>query len=841
MMTTMITTTTTAKLLSSSSLFSYRRPCCRSLWCIPTSLSSVSSSSPSSHYGWSSTLDIDEKRKGKRRRVEKEGESERRMSFNYTRRYYNSNSNISDSNSNTNDDEQHDYVVLKLIQNLSRRLQEPIPLRVSSSPSSSSSSHGRGRASVHKGQLGGGRDKDDDNEGGSRQKKSRERRTQQRLAELAHEVCSEYVSLEPLRLFHHHHHDNTNINSWCCERSQILYFLAAECHPSESDVNRIIDIYLMRQQKKQQQGVVRTTNTDLYDRLRKVTTPTYELLIDFVLQQSTAVSGIEFIIKLREDLLSIIAYYNNNNNSNVISSTAQQQQQQQQQQQLKLEFNKQRIKQYKNLDTYLRSVLTAGFGGTGSDGLLQHQRITYEDTPASVIEYIAKNEQVHPIQNLDDLRSRFNQTTRRVYGLFHPYLLPNIPLVFVHVALLSSSLSSSPSEYYGMDGIINNNNRNRKIKNKVVFVPSSMNDILGSSMSSSSSSLSLPHYYDVATFYSISNGVKGLTGVGLGEFLIKESVKAIQNENAATTTNPKTTNTIQTFVTLSPVPKFRNWLKVKLLKLEQQKQRKTHTIVGGDNSSSNTSKSNNNTDNDVTEDIAFDDDDTVLSAKDREELFRCGLLQKQPQQNLSLSSSSHLSISVFPWKVFWETLETMDFTKLHQQQQDTEHQMLENKTYDTNPATDEEVVSGSKNDDNDDDEVEQKQQQQQYDTVKNILCKLVARYLVIEKYRGKPIDKVLGFHVGNGAELYDIHFGADVSRRGLSNSYGIMVNYLYPVSSLSMSKMKKNTHNNDHDHQNINTEAENNTYIIVDQIQENQTQYECYNIIPISTNIQRWL
>jgi len=56
---------------------------------------------------------------------------------------------------------------------------------------------------------------------------------------------------------------------------------------------------------------------------------------------------------------------------------------------------------------------------------------------------------------------------------------------------------------------------------------------------------------------------------------------------------------------------------------------------------------------------------------------------------------------------------------------------------------------------------------------------LVAHYLVCEKYRGKPFDPVARFHVGNSACLYQINVGADRSRNGWQNSYGIMVNYKY--------------------------------------------------------------
>lgn len=114
------------------------------------------------------------------------------------------------------------------------------------------------------------------------------------------------------------------------------------------------------------------------------------------------------------------------------------------------------------------------------------KRITYEDTAASIIEFIATKEAVHPMKSLEDLRSRLGPG-RRVFALFHP-LLPDKPLVFVHVALKEDT-------------------------------PSSMLQVM------EASKMDQPK---VATFYSISNSQPGLAGVGLGEYLLKESI-AVRN------------------------------------------------------------------------------------------------------------------------------------------------------------------------------------------------------------------------------------------------------------------------------------------------------------------------
>ncbi len=44
---------------------------------------------------------------------------------------------------------------------------------------------------------------------------------------------------------------------------------------------------------------------------------------------------------------------------------------------------------------------------------------------------------------------------------------------------------------------------------------------------------------------------------------------------------------------------------------------------------------------------------------------------------------------------------------------------------------------------------------------------------------GRANDPVAHFHLSNGAELYDVHANADTSDTGMSNSWGVMVNYHY--------------------------------------------------------------
>ncbi len=64
--------------------------------------------------------------------------------------------------------------------------------------------------------------------------------------------------------------------------------------------------------------------------------------------------------------------------------------------------------------------------------------------------------------------------------------------------------------------------------------------------------------------------------------------------------------------------------------------------------------------------------------------------------------------------------------------------------------------------------------------------RFAARYLLTARRSDRlPRDPVARFHLGNGAEVYNIHAGADISAQGQKQSYGAMVNYLYDLSSVA--------------------------------------------------------
>ena len=69
--------------------------------------------------------------------------------------------------------------------------------------------------------------------------------------------------------------------------------------------------------------------------------------------------------------------------------------------------------------------------------------------------------------------------------------------------------------------------------------------------------------------------------------------------------------------------------------------------------------------------------------------------------------------------------------------------------------------------------------------VRRWLLAVAARYLGRELADdGRPLDGVARFHLGNGARIEQLNWLADPSPKGLRQSWGLMVNYLYDLRRL---------------------------------------------------------
>jgi malonyl-CoA decarboxylase len=69
--------------------------------------------------------------------------------------------------------------------------------------------------------------------------------------------------------------------------------------------------------------------------------------------------------------------------------------------------------------------------------------------------------------------------------------------------------------------------------------------------------------------------------------------------------------------------------------------------------------------------------------------------------------------------------------------------------------------------------------------LRDIMLPAAAHYfLVARDGRGRQIDPVARFHLGNGARLEQMNFLGDLSEKGLQQSHGLMVNYLYALDEI---------------------------------------------------------
>ena len=69
--------------------------------------------------------------------------------------------------------------------------------------------------------------------------------------------------------------------------------------------------------------------------------------------------------------------------------------------------------------------------------------------------------------------------------------------------------------------------------------------------------------------------------------------------------------------------------------------------------------------------------------------------------------------------------------------------------------------------------------------LRDVLEPLAAHYFLrARNSRGRIIDSVARFHLGNGARLERINWLGDLSPKGLRESAGIMVNYLYRLDDV---------------------------------------------------------
>ena len=280
------------------------------------------------------------------------------------------------------------------------------------------------------------------------------------------------------------------------------------------------------------------------------------------------------------------------------------------------------------VDFDLRHLLSSWF----NPGFLKMHRVDWK-SPADVLEKLIQHEAVHAIDGWDDLRRRL-QPDRRCFAFFHPQL-PSEPLIFVEVALLPE-------------------------------IPTVITPLVDKKVET----VDQPSQYKVAAFYSISNCESGLRGVSMGNFLIKRVAEQLHAEFPG----------IKTFVTLSPIPGFMDW------------------VAAGANLGE-------------------------------------GVPAERLKPNLKVARDAALGVLKLDNQSWSERLSSGWHPDL---------------------ASEKEKAA--------------------------LLC-LASMYLglVSTGRQGNPVAK---FHLGNGAKLHLVNWAGDLSRKGLRQSAGLMVNYLYDLGSV---------------------------------------------------------
>lgn len=158
----------------------------------------------------------------------------------------------------------------------------------------------------------------------------------------------------------------------------------------------------------------------------------------------------------------------------------------------------------KNLNSMAFELLAESFSMKN----LRFDQVSWDNSSVRIVEFVALNDRVRPVQDWTELMRRLNGDFR-CYGVFHEML--KTPVSFVYVRL-----------YKGLASTLHN----------------LMNDTLEASE------------HDSCVFYSISSPVKGLNGIEFGGKLIKNVMTTIRSERPQ----------IKIFSTFSPIPNFRLWL-----------------------------------------------------------------------------------------------------------------------------------------------------------------------------------------------------------------------------------------------------------------------------------------
>ncbi|XP_075227553.1 malonyl-CoA decarboxylase, mitochondrial-like [Lycorma delicatula] len=236
------------------------------------------------------------------------------------------------------------------------------------------------------------------------------------------------------------------------------------------------------------------------ERLKTLLTPQYSWLFKHV---GRVEKGVKFLVDMRTDVLELLAEIDSQGNDYVMMQ---------------------------QLNNSLKELLSLWF----SVGFLNIERITWKSS-CLMLQKISEYEAVHPVRNWADLKRRVGPY-RRCFVYTHNSM-PDEPIVVLHTAL-SDEIASSTK------GIVAARSR--------MSVDTKVTNILAECVED-------PSCVKAAIFYSITSTQKGLQGIELGNYLIKQVVRELQAEFPY----------VFQFSSLSPIPSYRAWLIDKLKSAEK--------------------------------------------------------------------------------------------------------------------------------------------------------------------------------------------------------------------------------------------------------------------------------
>ncbi len=242
--------------------------------------------------------------------------------------------------------------------------------------------------------------------------------------------------------------------------------------------------------------------------------------------------------------------------------------------------------------------------------------------------------------------------------------------------------------------------------------------------------------YRVAAFYSISNCQPGLRGVNLGDFLIKRVAERLQAE----------VSTLKTFCTLSPIPGFAAWL----ARLDSVQSIEAPRVKAS---------------------MLRELDEALRTLRARHGRDLLGLVQPKgaPSSKPETDAEGRRIGRRSQDEVLAPALAAVDGSVVASQ---AVVPMRKDEALPTS-TSDDRAVAGDRSAD------------------LRVLQRLCALFLLqTSPSEQRPSDPVARFHLNNGARLERINVGADLSRKGLRQSLGLMVNYLYDLEQIEANHEK---------------------------------------------------